>query len=79
MRLCLSPEELIELTNKQRHSAQERALRKMGIECKRRSDGSVAVDRIHYQKLLGGELSAKSHQPARWEPNWDSDHVSAST
>lgn len=74
MSLCLTPEELWELTHKKKYAAQERALRMMGLDCKRRPDGTVAVDRERYQKWMGRDQSSK---PRRWEPNWDDDNVAA--
>lgn len=64
MSLFLTEEEVVSLTNKVRHFAQAKALKFMGIEHKRRPDGSVAVLREHINKKLGGETSARSRQPS---------------
>lgn len=52
--LILSPDELADLTGKVRPSAQGRALNAMGIEFKRRADGTLAVDRGHYERTMEG-------------------------
>lgn len=65
--LMLTPEELVELTHKQKSSAQIRALRAMGIDHKVRPDGSVAVLRSHVDKEMG---APKEKRQAQWEPNW---------
>lgn len=67
--MFLTPEELIELTGKQRKPAQARVLTLMGIEHRLRPDGSVAVLRAHVEKLFGGASVA---QKAKKEtgPNW---------
>lgn len=68
MSLTLSPDELKELTHKQKPSAQVRALRAMGIEHKVRPDGSVAVLRSHVDAQMGAPKQSAA-APA-WEPNW---------
>jgi len=50
--LCLTEDELKELTGRVQHSAQHRALQAMGIPSKIRPDGSVAV---LYQDVLGNK------------------------
>lgn len=50
---CLTDEELVSLTRKLRPTAQCRALNKMGVEHRRRPDGSVVVHRSHVEGLLG--------------------------
>lgn len=52
--MFLTADEVRELTGCQRPSAQERALKRMGIECRRRSDGSVVVLRAVVEIVLGG-------------------------
>lgn len=65
--IILTQPELVELTNKVRHTAQARALRGLGIEFRLRGDGSLAVSRAHVEAVLGGAGSKK--QTAK-EPNW---------
>lgn len=67
MGLCLSPEELEEITGKERSAAQARALRAMGIEHRVRPDGTALVLRAHVEHLLnpGGKARVKNR-----EPNW---------
>lgn len=43
MGLCLNQAEIVELTHKERSSAQVRALNRMGIDNSQRPDGSVLV------------------------------------
>jgi hypothetical protein len=72
--LCLTDDELTQLTGKVRPSAQIKALRYMAIDHKRRPDGSIVVLRNQLgdpctesattmkAALLGGQ---------RTEPNWN--------
>jgi sialic acid synthase SpsE len=69
MSLFLTSDEVKELTGRVRRDAQVAALRFMGIDHKKRPDGSLAVLRSHVDKLLGGETEKKPEK-AR-EPNWD--------
>ncbi len=67
MTLFLTPQELEALTGRKIPSAQHRALNAMGIEHKRRPDGSIVVLRSHLEAVMGG--------PARQqdipEPDWE--------
>jgi hypothetical protein len=67
--LTLTDAELEDLTRKKRPSAQARALRFMGIEHRPRPDGSVAVDRSHYEEVMCGRRTRKT-TPKRFEINW---------
>lgn len=69
--MLLSDSELVELTRKQRHGAQCRALRAMGIEHRQRPDGSVLVHRSHIDKLLGAVANAKVCNVKRAGINWE--------
>lgn len=69
MSLVLSDAELVELTRKQRAGAQVRALRHLGIDHKRRADGSVLVIRSHLEVLQKATDSSKM-LPKRTEPDW---------
>ena len=71
MSLCLSPEEIEEITQKKRYSAQQRVLRAMGLESKRRPDGSVLVDRAHYKDWVRGEVGKGHQAQEKTEPRWD--------
>jgi hypothetical protein len=66
--MICTPEELAELTNRVRPSAQVRALRFMGIEHRVRADGSVAVMRSHVEKVLDGGLAIAKIE--EYEPDW---------
>jgi hypothetical protein len=59
MSLVLSDAEIVELTRKQRHGAQIRALRHLGIDHKQRADGSIMVARSHFEQLHGATNSSK--------------------
>jgi hypothetical protein len=65
--LTLSDDELAALTKRQRAAAQAKALNAMGFTFKRRPDGSVAVDRQHYNQLMGvkGAVTVRKE----WEPD----------
>lgn len=56
--MLLTAQEVRDLTGMQRPSAQVRALKSMGIECRRRPDGSVVVLRAVVEAVLGGKLIA---------------------
>lgn len=71
MTLCLSCEELEDLTGKSRASAQARALQALGIAHRRRADGSVVVLRIHAETIPGGPPAPSATLPA--EPRLDLD------
>lgn len=68
--MFLTPDEIKELTGKQRKPAQLRALRFMGIEHKVRPDGALIISRSHIEKVLDGNIATKI-KPERIEPNWD--------
>jgi hypothetical protein len=76
MTLCLTPEEIEDLTQKKRYSAQIRVLTALGIELKRRPDGSVLVDRAHYEEWARGSSGRRARQSAESErktyPIWNS-------
>lgn len=57
--MLLSCTELFELTGKKIPAAQARALNFMGIEYRRRPDGTLAVSRAHVDALLGGTSGTK--------------------
>lgn len=54
--MLLTVQEVRDLTGMQRPSAQARALQSMGIECRRRPDGSVVVLRTVVEAVLGGGM-----------------------
>ena len=54
--MILTTEELVELTRRRRSDAQVRVLRFMGIEHRRRPDGSIAVSRAHVDAMLGAAI-----------------------
>ena len=71
MSLCLAPEEIEEITQKTRYSAQQKVLRAMGIESKRRPDGSVLVDRALYGEWARGEVGKDRREQVKTQPRWD--------
>lgn len=66
--MFLTEAEIAELTQRQRHDAQIRALRFMGIEHAPRADGSVVVLRAHVEHLLGGVANATVSKEV--QPDW---------
>jgi hypothetical protein len=66
----LTPEELHQLTNRRRRDAQLLALRSMGIEHRRRPDGSLAVLKAHVEHVFSGGHAHAASQPKSAEPNW---------
>jgi hypothetical protein len=67
--LCLSDDELYELTHKRRFSARLRALNAMGIESRVRPDRTLAVCRSHVDAVLSGRVHF-DRAPRIAEPNW---------
>ena len=61
--ICLSKQELKQLTGKTQFAAQNRALAKMGIQHVNRPDGSPVVMRQALEKLLGVVRKKKYSQP----------------
>ena len=71
MSLCLTHEEIREVTGKDRYSAQIKALRAMGIESKPRPDGSILVDRAYYNDWVRGRAGKDRRAQEKTEPRWD--------
>jgi hypothetical protein len=63
--LCLTPDEVAQLTGRTRPSAQRRALQHMSIDHKQRPDGSLVV----FRSALDGAPGI-GHASQRTEPNW---------
>lgn len=76
MTLCLTSEDIEDLTRKKHYSAQIRVLTALGIESKRRPDGSVLVDRAHYEEWALGSTERRQHRSRDSErktyPVWNS-------
>lgn len=66
--MFLTSEELRDLTHKKIPAAQIRALRTMGIDHKRRPDGTVLVLKAVIEKSFGLDEKQPKKRP---EPNWD--------
>jgi hypothetical protein len=60
--MFLKPDEITDLTGRQRSDAQCRVLTFMGIEHKQRPDGSVAVLRAHVEKAFGDGVVLKTRR-----------------
>lgn len=71
MSLVLTPEELKSLTGHVRSDAQVKELRHMGIEHKVRRDGTVAVSRDHYDKVMSGNTTKKRTAVPDDKINWE--------
>jgi hypothetical protein len=67
--MFLTREEIQELTNKQRPSAQVAVLNSLGIIYKLRPDGSLVVLKAHVEQLLGGQVTEQK-PGSTWEPDW---------
>ena len=57
--IVLSEKELVDLTKKERPSAQARVLDFMGIRYRPRPDGTLAVMRIHAETVEGHATGAR--------------------
>ncbi len=61
--LCLTKEELQEVTGLKRFAAQFRYLSQQGFIVRRRGDGMPLVSRQHFEQMMGGLISpSKSKQ-----------------
>ena len=71
MSLCLTHEEIKELTEKSKYSAQRRVLRALGLDFKPRTDGTDFVDRSIYEMWLNGGRRKKSpSEDEMTQPKW---------
>lgn len=68
--MFLDADELRQLTNRVRYSAQAKMLRAMGIEHRKRADGTLVVLRSHVEQVLSGGATTKKKEK-KTEPNWD--------
>lgn len=71
MSICLTHEEIVEVTDKIKYSAQIRVLRALGIESRQRPDGSIIVDRAHYAEWARGTVGAQRKTQEKTQPRWD--------
>lgn len=65
MSICLSHEEIVDLTHFKKYSKQREALISLGIDHRVRPDGTIAILRewlANYQQ---------SRKPKKTEPNWE--------
>lgn len=72
MSLCLTHDEIKEITGKTKYSAQQRVLRAMGIDSKPRPDGTILVDRAVYNDWARGSHGARQQHEEKTQPRWDS-------
>jgi hypothetical protein len=69
--LCLTPEEIKEVTEKTYRPAQIKVLRALGIEPKVRPDGSLVVYRALLDEAMRGEdNNGKSREREKTRPRW---------
>lgn len=66
--MFLTDAEIRRLTGKIQHRAQSQELDYLGIEHKRRADGSLVVLKSHVEKIMGGVTTVSK---AKTEPNWN--------
>lgn len=69
MTICLTRDELIQITGKKHRDAQLRVLVALGIDYKERPDGEILVLRTLVEKALGAKRAAERKR--RNEPDWD--------
>ena len=67
MSLCLTLNELHELTGKRTRPAMVKVLRQMGLEFRIGGDGWPRVDREHYTKIMGGIAPHRRRAEPRYE------------
>ena len=66
--LLLSPDELRDLTRRDRPSAQARVLRALGVAFKPHpTDGILLVSRAAAESALGGNVEPTPAAPAEWD------------
>lgn len=65
----LNEEEIELLTEKKRHSTQQKILNALGVTHKVRPNGSLVVLRSHVERVLGGHVPTPVKKEP--EPNWD--------
>ena len=70
--LCLTYKETIEITGRERFSAQVRCLRSQGFTVIERADGYPIVSRSHFESLMGG--LHHSSKPQDYQPDFSSFH-----
>lgn len=68
--MFLDAEEIRELTCRVQRAAQAKVLLGMGIEHRKRPDGTLAVMRAHVEKSFGVAPAVGRKAPPK-EPNWD--------
>jgi hypothetical protein len=72
--MFLSEEEIREMTQRIKRSAQAKMLRSLGIVFKIRADGSLLVLRSHVEKEMGDAPAGKAKQKD-YQPNWSGIHA----
>ena len=77
MSICLTDEEIAEVTGRKHRDAQRTGLARLGIEHLVRPDGSLVVSREHFEEVLGGKKRSKA--PPEYEPDWDALRESTQT
>jgi hypothetical protein len=68
--IILSEQDLIDLTQKKRRSAQRRVLAFLRITYRLRPDGSLVVHRAQVDAALGGLAESPNQKLRKTEPNW---------
>jgi hypothetical protein len=69
MSICLTDEEIAEVTGKKHRDAQCKVLVRLGVAHLVRPDGSLVVSREHFEEVLGGKK--RSNVPRSPEPDWN--------
>lgn len=68
--MFLNDDELTSLTGRKRSTSRMRVLHALGVEYKRRPDGSLVVLRSHVEKLLDSALATAKLERKKNEPDW---------
>lgn len=68
--MILTPNEVVALTQRKHHSAQQRVLRFMCVDHCIRPDGSLVVLKEHVNELMGGAPESRIAVAKQPEPNW---------
>ncbi|MDA0780638.1 MAG: DUF4224 domain-containing protein [Rickettsiales bacterium] len=68
--ICLTENEIQQITNRKRRDCQITALSQMGVDFKRRPDGSIVILRKHFNNVMGGDIK-QSNNPDKFQANWN--------
>jgi hypothetical protein len=67
MAICLTVDELREITGFKKYSAQLRYLRQQGFKVMARADGKPVISRTHFEQVMGVKLPSSASE---FEPDY---------